>query len=230
MKEEPGQGVLEGDVAIALLMMITNNIGQVSYLNAQLHGCSKIFFVGSFLRNNNISCRRLSYAIDFWSKGAMEALFLAHEGYFGALGAFLTSAFGKDVDRLLHLGVGDTEGGSGGGSRSWSGAGGGGEGEREDLTNILETPIVGRSRALSASTVLVGNDRRRGSTGMVGGPRSVSTNGPSAAAASLASSLRELGQGQGQGQKLGGKGANSNSPIRRSSGLASISADTSDNK
>ena len=69
-------------------MMITNNIGQVSYLNAQLHGCSKIFFVGSFLRHNNISSRRLSYAIDFWSKGAMEALFLAHEGYFGALGAF----------------------------------------------------------------------------------------------------------------------------------------------
>ena len=25
------------------------------------------------------SCRRLAYAIDFWSKGKMEALFLAHE-------------------------------------------------------------------------------------------------------------------------------------------------------
>ena len=48
-------------------------------MNAQLHGCTKIFFVGSFLRHNPISCRRLAYAINFWSKGKMEALFLAHE-------------------------------------------------------------------------------------------------------------------------------------------------------
>ena len=150
MKENPREGVKEEDLAIALLMMITNNIGQVrllgsflavvlplfsplvgllssplslshhttphhmcrsplacpttivqvaylpftsapsclflppsphsprrlplpvqvAYLNAQLHGCTKIFFVGSFLRHNPISCRRLAYAINFWSKGA----------------------------------------------------------------------------------------------------------------------------------------------------------------
>lgn len=86
MKENPRDGVKEEDFAIALLMMITNNIGQVSYLNAQLHECSKIFFVGSFLRHNSISCRRLAFAIDFWSKSKMESLFLKHEGYFGALG------------------------------------------------------------------------------------------------------------------------------------------------
>ena len=84
-----------------LLMMITNNIGQVAYLNAKLHGCSTIFFVGNFLRHNSISCRRLAFAIDFWSKGKMEALFLEHEGYFGALGTFLQSALGADVDRIL---------------------------------------------------------------------------------------------------------------------------------
>ncbi|EJK69650.1 hypothetical protein THAOC_09068, partial [Thalassiosira oceanica] len=33
--------------------------------------------------------QRLAYSIDFWSGGKMEALFLEHEGYFGALGAFL---------------------------------------------------------------------------------------------------------------------------------------------
>ena len=32
---------------------------------------------------------RLSYAIDFWSKGQQRALFLKHEGYFGAIGAML---------------------------------------------------------------------------------------------------------------------------------------------
>ena len=95
MKDNPREGIKEEDLAIALLMMITNNIGQVSYLNAQVHKCTKIFFVGSFLRHNAISCRRLAFAIDFWSKGAMEALFLTHEGYFGALGTLLQSIFGE---------------------------------------------------------------------------------------------------------------------------------------
>jgi type II pantothenate kinase len=102
MKDDPQSGLNEKDLAIALLMMITNNIGQVSYLNAQLHGCNKIFFVGSFLRHNQISCRRLAFAIDFWSKSKMEALFLTHEGYFGALGTFLSSAMGEDVDEILN--------------------------------------------------------------------------------------------------------------------------------
>lgn len=73
----------------------------MAYLNAQLHNCTKIFFVGNFLRHNNISCRRLAFAISFWSKATMEALFLEHEGYFGALGAFLESAFGDKVDEIL---------------------------------------------------------------------------------------------------------------------------------
>lgn len=101
MKENPRDGVREEDLALALLMMITNNIGQVAYLNAQLYQCNKIFFVGSFLRHNPISCRRLAFAIDFWSAGNMEALFLVHEGYFGALGTFLHSVFGDDVDKVL---------------------------------------------------------------------------------------------------------------------------------
>jgi hypothetical protein len=102
-KEEPRQGVREEDLALALLMMITNNIGQVAYLVAQLQKCSKIFFVGNFLRQNPISCRRLAYAISFWSGGKMEAMFLAHEGHFGALGTFLTSAFGEDVDKVIGI-------------------------------------------------------------------------------------------------------------------------------
>lgn len=31
----------------------------------------------------------LSYAIRFWSKGEKQAYFLRHEGYLGAVGAFL---------------------------------------------------------------------------------------------------------------------------------------------
>ena len=36
MKENPREGVKEEDLAIALLMMITNNIGQVPYLSNPL--------------------------------------------------------------------------------------------------------------------------------------------------------------------------------------------------
>jgi len=79
------------DLARALLLMVTNNIGQVAYLNAQLHKTKRIYFVGNFLRENIISQQRLAFAINFWSAGKNEALFLEHEGYFGALGAFLLS-------------------------------------------------------------------------------------------------------------------------------------------
>jgi len=90
-KSDPAEGLNQEDVARALLLMVTNNIGQVAYLNAQLHKTRRIYFVGNFLRQNNISQQRLSYAINYWSKGEMEALFLEHEGYLGALGSFLMS-------------------------------------------------------------------------------------------------------------------------------------------
>jgi type II pantothenate kinase len=90
-REDPAAGLKQEDLARALLLMVTNNIGQVAYLNAKLNKTPRIYFVGNFLRGNKLSQRRLSFAIDFWSKGEMEALFLEHEGYFGALGAFLLS-------------------------------------------------------------------------------------------------------------------------------------------
>eukprot|EP00937_MAST-01D_sp_MAST-1D-sp2_P005644 g5644.t1 len=88
-----GGGPRQADMARSLLVMLTQNIGQVAYLNAQLHGVKKIFFVGNFLRRNTISIRFLAYAINFWSKGQMCAQFFKHEGYFGSLGAFLAHAF-----------------------------------------------------------------------------------------------------------------------------------------
>lgn len=41
----------------------------------------------------------LSYAISFWSKGTVKALFLRHEGYLGAVGAFL-----RDVPPVTRMG------------------------------------------------------------------------------------------------------------------------------
>lgn len=45
--------------------------------------------MGNFLRVNPISMKLLAYAMEFWSNGTLKALFLEHEGYFGALGCLL---------------------------------------------------------------------------------------------------------------------------------------------
>lgn len=49
----------------------------------------QVVFVGNFLRVNPISMKLLAYAMDYWSNGALKALFLEHEGYFGAMGCLL---------------------------------------------------------------------------------------------------------------------------------------------
>jgi hypothetical protein len=41
----------------------------------------------------------VSYSIKYWSKGKVEALFLRHEGYLGAIGAFLKGTEELDCDR-----------------------------------------------------------------------------------------------------------------------------------
>ncbi|KAJ3090380.1 hypothetical protein HK102_003926 [Quaeritorhiza haematococci] len=82
-------GVSDADICKGLLHLVTNNIGQIAYLNALRFNCKSIFFAGNFLRKNETSMIALAHAIEFWSGGTVRALFLKHEGYFGALGAFL---------------------------------------------------------------------------------------------------------------------------------------------
>lgn len=38
----------------------------------------------------------LAYGMDYWSKGTLKALFLEHEGYFGAMGCLIQ--FNGDID------------------------------------------------------------------------------------------------------------------------------------
>ncbi|KAH8661908.1 fumble-domain-containing protein [Xylariales sp. PMI_506] len=77
------------DVSRSLLYAISNNIGQIAYLQSQIHNLSHIYFGGSFIRGHPQTMNTLSYAIKFWSKGQKQAYFLRHEGYLGAVGAFL---------------------------------------------------------------------------------------------------------------------------------------------
>eukprot|EP00899_Mesostigma_viride_P013960 jgi/Mesvir1/22565/Mv18570-RA.2 len=93
-----GKVVMEGkdlsdfrpaDLALSLVRMVSYNIAQLSYLVAMQYGLRRIILGGFFIRGHLYTMDTMSYAIKFWSKGSMNAHFLRHEGYLGALGAFL---------------------------------------------------------------------------------------------------------------------------------------------
>lgn len=77
------------DMSRSLLYAISNNVGQIAYLQSEKHQVKHIYFGGSFIRGHRQTMNTLSYAIRFWSKGEKQAYFLRHEGYLGAVGAFL---------------------------------------------------------------------------------------------------------------------------------------------
>ena len=79
----------KADIAMSLCRMISYNIGQLAYLNAKRYGLRRIFFGGFFIRGHAYTMEIISYAIKFWSQGEMSALFLRHEGFLGAMGAFM---------------------------------------------------------------------------------------------------------------------------------------------
>ncbi|KAG7334180.1 hypothetical protein KOW79_002587 [Hemibagrus wyckioides] len=89
MCKEKRDSVSKEDLARATLVTITNNIGSITRMCAQNESIERVVFVGNFLRVNTLSMKLLAYALDYWSKGQLKALFLRHEGYFGAVGALL---------------------------------------------------------------------------------------------------------------------------------------------
>ncbi|KAJ1919676.1 hypothetical protein H4219_001817 [Mycoemilia scoparia] len=101
-RKQLGKTYNDEDIARSLLYMVSNNIGQIAYLNAQLHDIDKIYFGGYFIRGHPLTMHTLSYAINFWSKGKMKALFLRHEGYLGATGAFVKADPSSHPDHPRH--------------------------------------------------------------------------------------------------------------------------------
>ncbi|XWS50953.1 hypothetical protein CRYUN_Cryun12cG0135300 [Craigia yunnanensis] len=78
------------DISLSLLRMISYNIGQISYLNALRFGLKRIFFGEFFIRGHAYTMDTISFAVQFWSQGEAQAMFLRHEGFLGALGAFMS--------------------------------------------------------------------------------------------------------------------------------------------
>uniref|UniRef100_A0A146ZP36 pantothenate kinase n=2 Tax=Cyprinodontoidei TaxID=8087 RepID=A0A146ZP36_FUNHE len=89
MSKEKRDSISKEDLARATLITITNNIGSIARMCAVNEKIERVVFVGNFLRINTLSTKLLAYAMDFWSKGQLRALFLEHEGYFGAVGALM---------------------------------------------------------------------------------------------------------------------------------------------
>jgi type II pantothenate kinase len=88
-RSKPSASFQASDISRSLLYAISNNIGQIAYLQSEKHGLAHIYFGGSFIRGHRQTMNTLSYAIKFWSNGEKKAYFLRHEGYLGAVGAFL---------------------------------------------------------------------------------------------------------------------------------------------
>ncbi|KAH8119995.1 pantothenate kinase [Phellopilus nigrolimitatus] len=88
-KGEKKQTFSPEDISKSLLYAISNNIGQIAYMNAEKYGLERIYFGGCFIRGHAATIATLSYAIRFWSKGTKRALFLRHEGFLGAMGAWI---------------------------------------------------------------------------------------------------------------------------------------------
>ncbi|KAI3871457.1 hypothetical protein MKX03_025918 [Papaver bracteatum] len=89
------------DISLSLLRMFSYNIGQIAYLTACKYGVKRIYFGGFFIRGNAFTMNTISHAVRYWSNGAAEAMFLHHEGFLGALGAFLSSEK-HGVDDFFH--------------------------------------------------------------------------------------------------------------------------------
>ncbi|XP_014666518.1 PREDICTED: pantothenate kinase 3-like [Priapulus caudatus] len=89
LSPEHREDVTKCDLARATLVTITNNIGSIARMTALNQGIDKVVFVGNFLRVNPIAMKLLAYAMEYWSKGQLKALFLEHEGYMGAVGCLL---------------------------------------------------------------------------------------------------------------------------------------------
>ncbi|CAK9783712.1 fumble [Cutaneotrichosporon oleaginosum] len=88
-KNDRKKAFRQEDIARSLLYAISNNIGHIAYMNAAKYGLDRVFFSGCFIRGHAATISTLSYAIRFWSKGTMRACFLRHEGFLGAMGAWI---------------------------------------------------------------------------------------------------------------------------------------------
>lgn len=74
------------DIAKSIINMVAYNIGHMAYLAGKLEDIGQVCFIGNFIRGYDYIIDRISFAVNYWSAGNAVALFMKHDGYFGALG------------------------------------------------------------------------------------------------------------------------------------------------
>eukprot|EP00069_Balaena_mysticetus_P012089 bmy_21559T0 len=141
------------DMAKSLLHMISNDIGQLACLYAKLHCLDRVYFGGFFIRGHPVTMRTITYSINFFSKGEVQALFLRHEGYLGAIGAFLKGAE-QDSEYSVAVGRG----------LCWAAASGGGGPLGNPNQYSWEENYAGSSGLMSSSPELCPTQRARSGT------------------------------------------------------------------
>lgn len=77
------------DISRSLLVAVSYNIAQLAYMHARFHQVEHIYFAGSYIRGHAQTIETLANGIRYWSHGDKIAYFFRHEGYLGAMGAFL---------------------------------------------------------------------------------------------------------------------------------------------
>jgi pantothenate kinase len=78
----------KADLANAVMKMLTYNIGSLIVLNATIQKTDRVVITGGFTAFQLLK-QRLANAVDFWSGGKINASFIKHASYAGAVGAFL---------------------------------------------------------------------------------------------------------------------------------------------
>lgn len=67
----PGEEIMnvykKEDIIKSLMFMISFNIGQMAYLTSVIHDIDDIYFVGNYIRDNNIGKEKISFAMDMMS-------------------------------------------------------------------------------------------------------------------------------------------------------------------
>ncbi|KAF8899209.1 type II pantothenate kinase [Infundibulicybe gibba] len=76
------------DISKSLLYAVSNNIGQIAYMNAEKYNLDRIYFGGCFIRGT------VNPVETSPCKGTKRAVFLRHEGFLGSIGAWI-----KNIDQ-----------------------------------------------------------------------------------------------------------------------------------
>ncbi|XP_020796252.2 4'-phosphopantetheine phosphatase-like [Boleophthalmus pectinirostris] len=80
------------DIATSLLHMISSNTAHLARLYAKLHNLPRVYFGGFFIRQHPVTMHTITDNIQYFTKDTVQPFFLRHEGYLGAIGAFLKGA------------------------------------------------------------------------------------------------------------------------------------------